>query len=152
MTKCPHCLCDLDPIKGKPRSVEQLRRFFAVLRSMYFHWPESAEFQPHTEEHLRAYVICKSGRGQIVATEQLPPIADVDARAEMKAIISRAYSADLRKFPRWKGNTLAVYEPKSMSFKSMGQAAFNKLNDEVEAVYKAETGLDPDQLLKENAA
>ena len=150
--KCPHCLCDLDPVKGLPRSVEQMRRFFGVLRVMFFHWPESAEFQPHNEEHLRAYVICKSGRGQIVATEQLPPIADVDARAEMKAIISRAYSADLRKFPRWKGNTLAVYEPKSMSFKSMGQAAFNKLNDEVEAVYKAETGLDPDQLLKENAA
>ena len=70
----------------------------------------------------------------------------------MKAIISRAYSMDLRKFPRWKGNTLAVYEPKSIAFKSMGQAAFNKLNDEVEAVYKAETGLDPETLLAEQSA
>lgn len=54
------------------------------------------------------------------------------------------------RFGRWKGSTLAVYEAKSIAFHKLGQAEFNKLNDDVEAVYKAETGLDPDEVLKQN--
>ena len=148
MTKCPHCGCDVDPVKGKPRSPEQLRRFFAVLRAMFNHWPESIDFQPHTEEHLRSWVICQSGRGKIAKTEQLPPISDAELRGEVKAIVTRALS-DEKHFPRWKNNTCAVYVPKSIAFPNMGQAEFNKLNDEVEAVYKDKTGLDPDEVLKQ---
>lgn len=120
-----------------------------MLRAMFTHWPEKDDlFQPHNLEHLRAWVICKAGRGKIIATEQLPPVSDVEARAEIKAIVKRAYESDERKFTRWKGNTCAVYTPKSIAFSNMGQAAFNALNDEAEAVYEAATGLKVEDVLK----
>lgn len=143
--KCRWCGCEQDD-KAKPRSVEQLRRFFAVLKAMHHHWPEKHEFQPHDEEHLRKWVLCKAGHRTIVNTLTLPKMAQ-DTLEQVKSVINIVLEADNR-FPRWKGNTVASYEAKSINFHTLGQAAFNKLNDEVEAVYAAETGLDPEQVLK----
>ena len=149
--KCPHCLCDLDPIKGKPRSLEQLRRFFAVLRKVYFHWPENAKFQPHGEEHLRKWVLCQAGYRKVKTTLILPGSGNPSRLAAMMEFAEKLLEMDNR-FGRWKGTTLAVYEAKSIAFDKLGQAEFNRLNDEVEAVYKAETGLDPETLLTEQSA
>ena len=66
--KCPHCLGDIEK-KTKPRSLDQMRRFFAVLRAMYAHWPESAGFQPHSEEHLRKWVTCMAGHREVIKTK-----------------------------------------------------------------------------------
>ena len=143
--KCPHCLCDLDPIKGKPRSLDQLRRFFAVLRSMYFHWPESAKFQPHGEEHLRKWVLCQAGHRRVVKTLTLPGANNPGRLEAMQKFADELLDMGNR-FGRWKGATLAVYEAKSIAFDKLGQAEFNRLNDEVEAVYKAEADLDAETL------
>lgn len=146
--KCPHCQCDLDPVKGKPRSLEQLRRFFGVLRAMYFHWPEDCEFQPHSEQHLRKWVLCMAGHRRVVKTLTLPGSNNPARLAAMMEFAEELLEMDHR-FGRWKGNTLAIYEAESIAFHKLGQAKFNALNDEVEAVYKAETGLDPDEVLKQ---
>ncbi len=145
---CPHCGCGLEPDKGKPRSAEQLRRFFGVLRAMYQHWPESCEFQPHCEEHLRKWVLCMAGHRTVVKTFMLPATDDPLMMSAMMSFAEQLLEMDNR-FGRWKGSTLAIYEAKSIAFSKLGQAAFNKLNDEVEAVYRSETGLDPEQALKE---
>lgn len=144
--KCRWCGCEQDD-KAKPRSVEQLRRFFGVLRAMFAHWPESAEFQPHSEEHLRKWATCMAGHRRVVQTLTLPASDNPKLIAAMMEFAEKLLEMDNR-FGRWKGRTLAVYEAESISFKTLGQAAFNKLNDEVEAVYAAETGLDPEQVLK----
>ena len=149
MSKCRHCGCDSDPVKGKPRSVEQLKRFFAVLHSMYHHWPDTCEFQPHNEEHLRAWVLCAAGYGEIMRTTQIPDIPDEGLREIVRNVVTQAYTSS-KTFPRWKGNTCVEYAPKSIAFNNMGQAKFNALNDAVEEIYRAETGLDPDQVLKES--
>ena len=47
------------------------------------------------------------------------------------------------------GDTLVVLKPKSISFRSLGHAAFCKLNDEVDAVILAETGMEAGQVLRE---
>lgn len=146
--KCPHCNSDLDPVKGKPRSPEQLRRFFAVLRAMYNHWPESAEFQPHCEEHLRKWVLCSAGHRTVVKTLVMPRTSNASLMAAMMQFAETLLGMDNR-FGRWKGSTLAVYEAKSIAFHKLGQAEFNKLNDEVEAVYETETGLKVDEVLKQ---
>lgn len=148
MTTCPHCQCDLDPVKGKPRSIDQLRRFFGVLRAMYRHWPEAADFQPHSEEHLRKWVLCMAGHRDVVKTLTMPRTSNAALMSAFMAFAEQLLEMDNR-FGRWKGSTLAVYEAKSIAFPKLGQAAFNKLNDEVEAVYKSETGLDPEQVLAE---
>lgn len=148
MVTCPHCNCDLDPVKGKPRSLDQLRRFFAVLRAMFNHWPESADFQPHCEEHLRKWVLCAAGHRTVVQTLTMPRTSNASLMASMMAFAEALLEMDHR-FGRWKGSTLAVYEAKSIAFDKLGQADFNKLNDEVEAAYRSETGLDPSEVLKQ---
>lgn len=148
--KCPHCHSDLDPVKGKPRSLEQLRRFFGVLRAMYHHWPEKVEeFQPHSEEHLRKWILCKAGHGTVVQTLTMPRTSNPSLMAALMSFAEQLLEIDNR-FGRWKGSTLAIYEAKSIAFHKLGQAEFNKLNDEVEAAYKEVTGLDADEVLKQH--
>ena len=150
MTKCPHCLSELDAAKGKPRSLEQLRRFFGVLRAMYNHWPETVEeFQPHSEEHLRKWILCRAGHGSVVQTLTMPRTSNPSLMAALMAFAEQLLEIDNR-FGRWKGSTLAIYEAKSIAFHKLGQAEFNKLNDEVEAAYKEVTGLEPDEVLKQH--
>lgn len=157
MPKCPHCLCDIDPVKGKPRSVEQLRRFFGVLRAMFHHWPESSEFRPESEEHLRKWVLVKAKHREATDipvdwTEDQPGLARLTSLAIEAAIKAAGAFAFVRAHPE--GGLVRVFCAKSIAFGNLGQADFNRLNDEVEAVYQAETGLDPDVVLKqtENAA
>ncbi len=146
--KCPHCQCDIDG-KGKPRSVEQLRRFFAMLRAMFSHWPEGADFQPHSEEHLRKWATCKAGYGRVVQTLTLPAADNPRLVAAMMEFAEQLLEMDNR-FGRWKGRTLAVYEAESIAFHKMPPAKFITLNDAVETVYASETGLDPETVLKEH--
>lgn len=152
MRICPHCGCGLDPEKGKPRSVAQLKRFFAVLRAMFSHWPDGAEFKPESEEHLRKYVIAKAGHREstdiaIPETEGEPGVTRLIAVAFESAFKWAGNYAFVRPHPE--GGLVRIYKAKSIAFPAMGPAEFSKLNDDVEAVYKAETGLDPDQVLKE---
>lgn len=150
--KCPHCLSDLDPVKGKPRSVEQLRRFFGVLRAMKHHWPETAEFQPESEEHLRKWVLVKAGHREttdipVPFAEDQPGLTRLAVTAIEGAVAAAGAFAFVKPHPN--GGLVRVFRAKSIAFDKLGQAEFNKLNDEVEAAYKAETGLDPDEVLKQ---
>lgn len=152
MSHCPHCGCSVDPEKGQPRSVPQLKRFFAVLRAMRAHWPENAEFQPESDEHLRKWAVCKAGYREstdiaVPYAEDQPSITKLAAMAIEQAIKAAGAYAFVR--PDANGGRVRVYKAKSIAFHSMGPAEFSKLNDDVEAVYRAETGLDPDQVLKE---
>lgn len=151
MASCPHCNCDLDPVKGRPRSVDQLRRFFAVLRGMYFNWPETCTFQPHSANHLRKWVLCMAGHGEIVQTLTVPGSDNPERLKVIMEFSERLLAMDDR-FSRWKGATMAVYQAKSIAFRNMSPAAFNALNEEVEAVYLDETGIKADDVLKVRAA
>ena len=152
MSACPHCLCDIDQVKGKPRSLEQLRRFFGVLRAMKFHWPETAEFQPDNEEHLRKWVLIKARHRETTDIPVFFAENELGLTRETAVVIEGALKAAgafafVRSHPN--GGMVRVYKAKSIAFDKLGQAEFNKLNDEVEAVYKSETGLDPDTVLKQ---
>lgn len=153
MTKCPHCGCDNHPEKGKPRSVEQLRRFFGMLRAMYRHWPEAAEFQPESEEHLRKWALIKAKHSETVDVavpfaEEQPGLTRLVAIAVEACVRGAGGFAFIRPHPE--GGLLRVFKAKSIAFDKLGQAEFNALNDSVETVYATETGLDPEQVLREN--
>ena len=47
----------------KSRSSPQHRRFFALIKAAFKHWPESHEVQPGSEEGLRDYLQIKAGFG-----------------------------------------------------------------------------------------
>lgn len=149
--KCPHCQCEIDA-KSKPRSVEQLRRFFGMLRAMYQHWPSSAEFQPESEEHLRKFVLCKSGHREstdvaVPFAEDQPGLTKLVAVSVEACVRGAGGFAFIRPHPD--GGLVRVYKAKSIAFDKLGQADFNALNDAVEMVYAQETGLDPEQVLKQ---
>lgn len=152
--KCPHCQSNIDT-DAKPRSVQQLRRFFSVLRAMFQHWPESNRFQPRDEEHLRAWVLCRSSHYSVVDVD-VP-----DSDAETLSLVARSVEAAIKASknfafvqPDPDGNRVRVFSPKSIAFHKLSPAEFTKLNEEVEAVYLNETGIDPSAALKqtENAA
>lgn len=150
--KCKWCGCEQDD-KAKPRSLEQLRRFFAVLRAMYSHWPESAEFKPDSEEHLRKWVLIKAGHREttdvpVAWAEDQPGLTKLAALSIEGALKAAGAFAFIRPHPE--GGLVRVFKAKSIAFDKLGQAEFNALNDQVEVVYAAETGLDPEQVLKES--
>lgn len=144
---CPTCGSE----KKSPRSVEQHRRFFGVLRAMYANWPERHEFQPENETHLRKWILCKA-KYRTVETLTLPQTEDVGLAAQMMMFAEKLLMTARRggySFARWRGLTLAIYEAESIAFDKLAQDKFNRLNDDVEAAYLAETGLNADQLLQE---
>lgn len=150
--KCPHCQCEIDA-KSKPRSVEQLRRFFGMLRAMYRHWPEDAEFQPESEEALRKWALIKAGHKD--TTDVAVPFAD--DQPGLTRLVAVSVEACVRGAggyafirPHPDGGLLRVFKAKSIAFDKLGQAEFNALNDAVETVYARETGLDPETVLREN--
>lgn len=150
MKACPDCGCALG-VSGKARSLPQLRRFFAVLRAMYRHWPDAAAFRPESEEHLRKYVLCKAGHRDhtdipVEFAEDQPAITKLASLAIEAAIVAAGAFAFVR--PDSNGGRVRVYRAKSIAFDKLGPAEFNRLNDDVEAVYTAETGLNPDEVLK----
>ena len=151
MTACPHCGCKIDG-KTKPRSVPQLRRFFAVLRAMFLHWPENAQFSPESEEHLRKFILIRAGYREttdipVTFAEDQPGLTKLTALSIEAALKAAGAYAFIRPHPD--GGLVRVFKAKSIAFDKIGQAEFNALNDAVETAYAQETGLDPEQVLKQ---
>lgn len=155
---CPHCGCEIETViaqntarKGKPRSVEQHRRYFAIINQAFMHWPESHEAQFASVEECRTWLQMKSGHREIAAripiTAMKPDKAKLLAEAAIRA--AGAYA-----IPVVHGTDLVIWKPKSIAFNKLSHLAFCALNDAVSEVISAETGLDVEQLLaeKERAA
>ena len=154
MRNCKHCGGDLEPT-GKVRSPEQHRRFFGLVRAAYNHWPETAEFRPESEEHLRKWLTAAAGYRD--HTDIAAPYAE-DEPAVTK-LISLTIEASVRASggfafvrPHPEGGMVRVYKPKSIAFHKMGPSEFGELCDDVAAVIERETGLKADDLLREKAA
>ena len=148
---CPHCGCKIDG-KTKPRSAPQLRRFFGMLRAMVQHWPETAEYQPENEEALRKWVLIKAGHKEttdvaVPFAEDQPGLTRLVAIAVEACVRGAGGYAFIRPHPD--GGLLRVFKAKSIAFDNLGQAEFNALNDAVEDIYASETGLNPDEVMKQ---
>lgn len=148
MKDCPHCGCEIDlaPTKGKPRSLEQHKRYFGIVRAMFSHWPEAHPVQFSSEHELRAWLQMKAGHKEIVARIPLAGMNRERARTIVEAGIRAAGSYA---WPVVHGNDLVIFKPKSIAFGKLSHLAFCALNDAVCDVIKAETGLDPEQVLLE---
>lgn len=147
MKSCPHCGCELtQPAGGKPRSVDQIRRYFAMIRAAFLHWPEDNPRQFSSAEELRAFLQMKAGAREIGAQIPLTGLHKERAMMLVEAAIRGAGSHSM---PVIHGDTLVVFRPKSISFSRMAHSDFCRLSDDVAEVIRNETGIDPDELMKQ---
>lgn len=147
--KCEHCGCEgVDAIGGKPRSPEQMRRFFALVRQVYRNWPESHATQFANETECRKWFTAKAGYRTVTMRLPLrgvrPETAVIIAEAAMRAAGAYAIATVHR-------SELVVIKPDSIAFHKMSHSRFCALNDAVAGVILHETGIDVDGVLKEKA-
>lgn len=135
---CPHCGGDLaPPKKGKPRSVPQHRRYFAMIRAAFSHWPHDHRFRPMTDEHLRKWLQAKAGYAvvQTINTEGM------SNRQTVAALAAAIMIADPIHFVAATEEKLHVIQSKSIDFDTLPHLAACALFDAVAEVIEAETDL-----------
>lgn len=144
-------MCASCPARHKPRSVEQHRRYFALIKAAFHHWPEGHERQFASDEELRKWAQMKAGHREIGASIPLTGMQKERAMLLAEAAIRAAGSYAV---PVIHGDVLVVFRPKSIAFDKLGHKAACQLFDEVAAVIEAEIGVPAEKLLKEtvNAA
>jgi len=132
----------------KPRSVDQHRRFFAIMKAAYNHWPESHRFKPVNSEHLRAWLLVRAGHS-FITTFDFGDDGDAVAKA-VPIVVARMKLGHV-----WcdvRNGAMHVAAPRSIAFDKLGHHEFCKLNDDVDEVIRVETGLDPEALMRETEA
>lgn len=141
---CQHCGVDLAPPKrGKPRSVPQNKRYFAMIKAAFSHWPESHRFKPMTEERLRKWLQARAGYASI-NTIETEGMTNAQCVAALAAAIM---SADPVHFVSAKGSKLHVIQSRSIDFDTLPHLAACALFDTVADTIEAETGLNVDQIM-----
>jgi len=137
---------------SKPRSLPQHNRFFALVAAAFHQWPERGagdnRFRPDSEDHLRAWLLCKAGHRHIATFHT---DADADSVAALIPIVF-LMMANKHAWSWRDGDDIKVCVAKSQSFAAMTHQEFCALSDAVEEVIRVETGLDPEALLREKAA
>jgi hypothetical protein len=142
---CPCCETQFDPYKsGKPRSYDQHKRFFALVRAAFMHWPEDHQTQFADETECRKWLTMKAGWRDLVLrmpmrgvkVEVAVAIADQAMRAAGSYAIAVAHK-----------NELCIWKPKEISYAAMSHLEFCTLNTAVQDTIEAETNLKCDILL-----
>lgn len=136
-------------MSDKPRSIDQHRRFFGLVRACFHHWPESEKFQPDNEEHLRAYLLVKAGHRSIKEFY----LTDKSANAEVAHVIPIITAMMLHRYCwSWvEGDAIRVCAPLTTKFSEMPHKEACKVYDAVDE-YLRSIGIDPEQLLSETEA
>ena len=145
---CEVCGYDAKSAPGKPRSTEQIRRYFALIKATKFHWPEGHPMQFTNTEELRAWLQMKAGHREIGAQFPVSGMSKERAMLLAEAAIRGAGSYAM---PVMHGDTLVIFRPKSIRFATMPHLAFCGLVAAVETVIERETGARVDDLLMERA-
>lgn len=141
-------MCASCPARHKPRSLEQHRRLFALIKAAYHHWPHGHEFKPESEEHLRKWLIKEAGRHTITTID----IVGETTGAEALVIISAAIRASGGyPFVTLAGRTARVFTPDSIAFDKLPHKEACRLFDDMAQIIEAEIGVPAERLLKEMA-
>lgn len=140
---CPACGYVPEKPKGKPRSVPQHKRYFAMIRAAFSHWPEKHRFQPITEERMRKWLQAKAGHA-VVNTIDTDGMTSAQTVAALAAAIM---SADPVHFVSATGTRLHVIQSMSINFDTLPHLAACALFDDVSQVIEAETGLKVEQIM-----
>jgi hypothetical protein len=131
-----------------PRSYQQHKRYFAVIRAAFFHWPEAHERQFANETALRKWLQMKAKHFTTKAMNMYglsPKRAQLFAQELLDN--SAPYSEAVLE-----GTRVIIMTPESINYDTLGHKEFCRLNEEVDAVIFAETGKTGDEYLREMEA
>lgn len=139
------------------RSLQQHKRFYGVVKAAFDQWPEASEFRPESIDHLRQWLICAAGpQWRDATTQDVPAPLRNAAIAGFVDVLAHSVADRTARYPFPRVNTwtwkATIYTAKSIKFAKMPHMEFNALSQAVDDVIKAEIGVDPDQLLKEEPA
>lgn len=143
---CRHCGCENEPEppkKGKPRSVPQHRRYFAMVNAAHSHWPSAHRFKPATAEHLRHWLQAKSGYADI-NTIDTAGMTQAQSVAALAAAIIKAHPFHFVWATEAKFH---VAQSKSISFDELPHLAACALFDAVADVIEQEMHVKVDQIM-----
>jgi hypothetical protein len=144
--KCHICGCSQE-LPDERRSVPHLKRYFAMTRVLYSHWPINNDRQFSSSEELRKFLQMKAGHREIAASIPLSGIRKEQAEF-LVTVAVRAVGSYA--FPTFHKDQIIIWKPKSIAFDKMSHMEAIGLFAEVEDVIRAETGLDPAQLMQEH--
>lgn len=151
MSHCPACGVVLEdkPAPKTDRSTPQHRRFFAIIKAAYLHWPDHAtgDFRPKSEDHLRYYLEMRADHYTVTTTARIKKVEPEMAYQLVRAFLK--HSEDERLFLELDGNLLIEKRTKSICYDAMDSREFSRLKDTVCDIIKEETGMDAEQLLRE---
>jgi hypothetical protein len=116
------------------------------MRAAFMHWPEAHPRRFADETELRKWLVMKAGHREVASTLDLVGISKEHAMMIAEASIKAAGAYAV---PVMHGDTLVIFRPKSIAFGKLGHKEFCRLNDEVDAVIEAETGMKAADLLRE---
>ena len=134
-------------IPEKPRSIDQHRRLFALIKAAHDHWPEAHIFQPDNAEHMRAWLLMKAKHRTVKEFYM-----DADASAVAQLIPFLVHSMLGKYVWSWStGNNLRVCAPESIAFDRCPHGQFGPICDAVATVIERETGMRAEDLLREVA-
>jgi hypothetical protein len=141
---CPCCGQE----KPSPRNAERHKLFFAILKPALEQWPHGAVFEPISTEHLRAWLLYKSGWCNIRELE-------IGGPAKKSAIAAVRYFLDDKDRYRFFTDTargIREYTPKSIAWNRCKEAEFKRILDESGALIESIIGVPIEQLKREKAA
>lgn len=129
------------------RSAPQHRRQFKIFAALHEHWPKSHLFQPRNSEHLRYWLEVQAGHCDVIYTKQIKSVPADKLAALLTAVLS--FSKDKSLFVEVDADQLVVMQARSISYSELPHREACRLFDAIGDVISAETGIDPEQLLKE---
>lgn len=142
---CETCGCPVR-MSDKRRSVPQLRRYFALVRAAYTHWPEAHETQFSCENEFRKWLQMKAGHREVAARI---PIVGMKRERALALVEASLRASGSYAIPVAHGGDIVVLVPRSIAFGRLSHLAACALFDAVADVIKAEAGMDTEQLLRE---
>lgn len=145
MKHCPSCGCDITG-NDKPRSLPQMRRYYAMIRAAYSHWPETSDVQFSSDEECRKHLQMRAGWRDVGARI---PLVGVNPEAAKMLVSAAIAGAKAHAWPVVYRSELVVWIPRSIAFHAMGPQEFGQLSDAVAVVIRDMTGLDAETLLRE---
>ena len=140
MSRCPCCGAQ------ESRSTPQLRRYFALVKAAFHHWPERHRFRPHDSHHLRKWLQCAAGHMTIHHVEIPDGAHPAVVAGVCRSVMEHAGGYA---FVQVSGNGLDVVIPKSIDYRRLSHKDACALFKDIEDVIKLELGVEATDILKE---
>jgi predicted amidophosphoribosyltransferase len=144
---CPNCEATFDLNKiGKPRSINQHRRFWAVMHALWHHWPETEAEQFSTMNDLRLHVTMACGWRKEAARIPISGMKLEHAKLLAEAAIKAAGANAAIRIHK---DNVVIFVPVSIRFDRLAHLKFCALNADVDAFVASKLGITADELLNQ---